>query len=151
MTTETTPKLALTRVVNAPRARVYRAFTNPQDFAVWWGPIGNSLHVIEFDVRPGGSLQWRESFPEDPDVGTHGRIELTDVVDGELLVGVMRITGELPGGYEPFETRMRFEFHDEDVSRTRLEIRQWLPEEYVAPVEGGWGEQFAKLDALLAV
>lgn len=150
MTTETAPQLTLTRIVNAPLARVYQAFTDPDDFAAWWGPLGNSIRVIEFDVRSGGHLQWSESFPDEPDIWTHGRIDLSDVVDGELLDGVMRITGELPGGYEPFETRMRVEFHAEGDGRTRLEIRQWLPEDYVSPTEGGWGEALTKLDGLLA-
>ena len=100
-------------------------------------------------MRPGGYQQWTEVFPDEPGTWTRGRIDLTEVVDGELLDGIMRITGELPGGFEPFETRMRVEFHDEADGRTRLEIRQWLPEHYVAPSEEGWGEAFTKLDALL--
>jgi uncharacterized protein YndB with AHSA1/START domain len=152
MTTTTAPQLTLTRIVNAPRALVYRAFTDPDEFAAWWGPIGNSLprEDVEFDVRPGGYLQWKEFFVENPDVWTRGRLDITDVVDGELLDGTMRITGHLPGGYEPFETRMRVEFHDEPDGRTRLEIRQWLREDYVAPTRNGWSEAFSKLDAVLA-
>jgi hypothetical protein len=60
-----------------------------------------------------------------------------------------RNEGDLPGGYEPFESRMRVEFYDEGDGRTRLEIRQWLREDYVAPSENGWGEALTKLDALL--
>ena len=152
MTTTTTPQLALTRVVNAPRARVYRAFTDPDQFAAWWGPIGNSLprDQVEFDVRPGGYQEWYEVFPDEPATRTRGRIDLTEVVDGELLDGVMRITGQLPGGFEPFETRMRVEFYDEADGRTRLEIRQWLPERLTSPSEQGWAEAFTKLDAVLA-
>jgi len=150
--TTTNSQLALTRIVNAPRERVYQAFTDPDQFAAWWGPFGNSLPrgEVEFDVRAGGYLRWSEVFPDKPATWTHGRIDLTDVVDGELLDGVMHITGELPGGFEPFETRMRVEFHDEVDGRTRLEIRQWLPESHVSPSEGGWGEALSKLDALLA-
>ena len=62
----------------------------------------------------------------------------------------MRTTGDLPGGFEPFETRMRIEFYDEVDGRTRLEIRQWLREDYVSPSEEGWAEAFTKPDALLA-
>ena len=62
-----------------------------------------------------------------------------------------RITGELPGGFGPFETRMRVAFCDATSGRTRLEIRQWLPENYVSPSAGGWAEAFTKLDAWLAV
>jgi len=152
MTATTAPQLTLTRIVNAPRALAYRAFTDPDQFATWWGPIGNSLprDGVEFDVRPGGYLQWREVFPADPATWTRGRIDLTDVVDGELLDGLLSVTGQLPGGFEPFETRMRIEFYDESEGRTRLEIRQWLPDHLVPPTENGWSEALSKLDALLA-
>lgn len=148
----TPPQLSLSHVVAAPRARVYAAFTDPDQFSAWWGPIGNSLprDEVEFDLRPGGYLRWSEVFPASPDVWTRGSIELTDVVDGELLDGLMRITGQLPHGYEGFETRLRVEFHDAPGGRTRLEIQQWLPEGLAAPSEGGWGEALHKLDALLA-
>jgi hypothetical protein len=39
--------------------------------------------------------------------------------------------------------------HDEVDGRTRLEIRQRLPEHVTGPSEGGWLEAFAKLDAML--
>jgi uncharacterized protein YndB with AHSA1/START domain len=152
MTTTTTPQLTLTRIVNAPRSDVYQAFTDPDQFAAWWGPIGNSVprDEVEFDVRPGGYWRWSEVFPSEPGTWTHGRLDLTDVVDGERLDGVMRVTGQLPGGFEPFETRMRVEFHDEADGRTRLEISQWLPEDLVSPSENGWREALSKLDAALA-
>jgi hypothetical protein len=60
------------------------------------------------------------------------------------------VTGQLPGDFEPFETKVRIEFHDEADGRTRLEVRQWLPEHLVSPSEQGWGEAFTKLDAALA-
>ncbi len=154
MTTTATPQLVLTRIVNAPRALVYRAFTDPDQFAAWWGPLGNLLprDEIDFDVRPGGHMQWKELFPAEPDIWTRGRIDLTEVVDGELLDGVMHIAGELLAatGFRPFDTRMRIEFYDEPDGRTRLEVSQWLDEHLVAPTDNGWGEAFSKLDALLA-
>lgn len=150
--TTTHPQLVLTHIVNAPRDRVYQAFTDPDHFAKWWGPFGNSLprDEIEFDVRPGGYQKWSEVFPDEPEIWTHGRIDLTEVVEGELLDGVMSITGQLPRDYEGFETRMRVEFYDEADGKTRLEIRQWLREDYVSPTENGWAEALAKLAASLA-
>ena len=62
----------------------------------------------------------------------------------------MKITGHLPHDFKPFETRMRVEFQDEADGRTRVEVRQWLGEEYVAPTRNGWGEAFSKLDRALA-
>src|SRR5947208_550077 len=75
--------------------------------------------------------------------------DLAEVVDGELLDGTMHVTGQLPGGFEPFETRVRIEFHDEADGRTRLEVRQWLPEHLAHPSEEGWRQAFTKLDATL--
>jgi uncharacterized protein YndB with AHSA1/START domain len=152
MTTTIAPQLTVKRTFGAPRALVYRAFTDPDQFSAWWGPIGNYLprDGIDVDIRPGGYLRWREEFPADPDIWTHGSLDLTDVVEGELLAGTMRITGQLPMGFEPFETRIRIEFHDEPEGRTRLEVSQWLPEDLVSPSENGWGESFSKLDAVLA-
>ena len=147
-----TPQLAISRVFGAPRALVYRAFTDPDQLAAWWGPIGNALprDEIEFDVRPGGHQRWIEVSPSDPDLRVHIYVDLTDVADGERLEGVMHVTGRLPEGIEPFETKFRFEFHDEADGRTRLEIRQWLPAHLTGSSEGGWLEAFAKLDALLS-
>ena len=153
MTTMTTPpQLAITRIFAAPRAVLYQEFTDPDRLAVWWGPIGHSLprDEMEFDVRPGGHQRWMEVSATDPSVRVQIHFDLTDVVDDELLDGVMRVTGHLPGGYEPFETRMRLEFHDEADGKTRLEIRQWLPEHLASPTQHGWGEAFSKLDAVLA-
>lgn len=152
MTATTTPQLALTRIVDAPRALVYQAFTDPDHFAAWWGPIGNSLprDEMEFDVRPGGYQRWTEVSAADLGVRAHISVDLTDVAEGELLDGIMHVTGQLPEGIEPFETRVRIEFHDEADGRTRIEIRQWLPEHLASPSQEGWLEAFAKLDAVLA-
>ena len=152
MTTATTPQLALGRIFAAPRALVYRAFTDPDHFAAWWGPIGNSLprDEIDFDVRPGGHQRWTEVSAADPSIRVHIFFDLTEVGDGELLDGTMHVTGQLPGGFEPFETRVRIEFHDEADGRTRLEISQWLPEHLASPSEAGWLQAFTKLDTTLA-
>jgi uncharacterized protein YndB with AHSA1/START domain len=45
------------RVIDAPRDRVFRAFSDPTHLARWWGPKGFSNTFHEFDLRPGG--KWR--------------------------------------------------------------------------------------------
>lgn len=47
----------ITRVFDAPRALVFRAWTDPKHMARWWGPHGFTSPVCELDVRPGGA--WR--------------------------------------------------------------------------------------------
>jgi uncharacterized protein YndB with AHSA1/START domain len=151
METETR-QLAISRVFDAPRELVYRAFTDPDHLAQWWGPVGNSLprEEIDFDVRPGGYQRWTEVSADEPDLRIHVYLNLTDVRDGELLEGVMRVSGRLQEGIEPFVTRLRLEFHDEGEGRTRLEIRQWVPPDLAGPSERGWLEAFTKLDAALS-
>jgi uncharacterized protein YndB with AHSA1/START domain len=50
-------EIVSTRVLDAPRELVFRAFSEPDHLACWWGPKGfrNTFH--EFDPRPGGF--WR--------------------------------------------------------------------------------------------
>jgi len=146
------PQLVISRVFDAPRELVYRAFTDPDHLAAWWGPTGNSLprDEIEFDVRPGGFQRWTEVNEASPDLRVHVHVALTDVTDGELLEGLMHVGGRLQEGIEPFRTRLRVEFHDASEGRTRLEIRQWLPEHLTHPSEEGWRQAFTKLDAALA-
>ncbi|HEX3591718.1 MAG TPA: SRPBCC domain-containing protein [Pseudonocardiaceae bacterium] len=65
MQTET-PQIDVSRVLDAPRELVYRAFTDPDHFVAWWGPMGNALprQEIEFDVCPGGHQRWMEGWLE---------------------------------------------------------------------------------------
>lgn len=151
MTTDA-PDLTISRVFAAPRALVYRAFTDPEQVAAWWGPTGSVRPVdeMDFDVRPGGYQRFVSLFPADQVVRTEIRIDLSDAVEDTVLEGVIRVLGQLPEDHEPFETRFRFEFHDEPDGRTRLEVQQWLPASVTGPTEEGWAQSFAQLDALLA-
>lgn len=151
MTTEP-PDLFITRVFDAPRALVYRAFTDPEQLAAWWGPTGSvrPRDEMDFDIRPGGYQRFVQVLPDDPSIRAEVHIDLTDVTEERVLDGVMRVSGHLPGGFEAFETRFRFEFYDEFDGRTRLEVRQWLPTHMTGATETGWRESFTELDAFLA-
>ena len=46
-----------TVVLDAPRELVFRAYTDPELFARWWGPARYENRIEKFDSRPGG--QWR--------------------------------------------------------------------------------------------
>ena len=46
-------------------------------------------------------------------------VDLTDVADGELLEGVMHVTGQLQEGIEPFETRIRSSSTTRSMDATR--------------------------------
>jgi uncharacterized protein YndB with AHSA1/START domain len=50
-------EIVTTRVVDAPRERVWKAWTDPKQVAQWWGPNGFTNTIHEMDVRAGGV--WR--------------------------------------------------------------------------------------------
>jgi uncharacterized protein YndB with AHSA1/START domain len=43
------PQLAISRVLDAPRELAFRAFTDPDHLATWWGPSGNTLPRDEIE------------------------------------------------------------------------------------------------------
>jgi len=53
----TAPDLVITRVFDAPREVVFRAWTEPDRLKRWWGPKGFTNPVCEVDVRPGGAMR----------------------------------------------------------------------------------------------
>ena len=57
LTTPTNREIHVERVFDAPRDRVFAAFTDPKLIPEWWGP---TTTVDQMDVRPGGS--WRFVF-----------------------------------------------------------------------------------------
>jgi uncharacterized protein YndB with AHSA1/START domain len=49
--------LEMQRVVSAPREVVFRACTEPDQLAKWWGPNGFTAPSVDLDVRVGGSYR----------------------------------------------------------------------------------------------
>ena len=60
-------EIASTRVFDAPRERVFRAFSDPQVLARWWGPDGFTSTFQEFDFRPGGAWRFVMQGPDGAD------------------------------------------------------------------------------------
>ena len=50
-------ELFTSRVIDAPRDRVFKVFADPAHLAQWWGPTGFTSTFTEFDLRPNGA--WR--------------------------------------------------------------------------------------------
>jgi uncharacterized protein YndB with AHSA1/START domain len=55
---EPTRELLISRVFDAPRRLVFKAWTEPERAAMWWGPQGFTTISCDMDVRPGGA--WRK-------------------------------------------------------------------------------------------
>lgn len=72
------------RVFDAPREIVFRAWTDPVRIVAWWGPNGFTTTSHEMDVRPGGVWRFTMHGPDGVDYPNH--IVYREVVPPERLV-----------------------------------------------------------------
>jgi uncharacterized protein YndB with AHSA1/START domain len=132
---------------DAPRDKVYAAWTQPKHFTHWWGPKGFSapLDRISMDVRPGGA--WSAPIVSDEDgmeipfAGTYRVVEapellaftVTDPSEDQESADVTTVT-----------------FIDQG-DRTEIAFNQAgeMTEEGVAELTAGWGQFFDKLNEYL--
>ena len=79
--------IEITRVVDAPPERVYQAFTDPDQFARWYGPVGFPVHrdTVEVDARVGGRQRFEMVGEADPSMRTGFDGRFDEVVQSELL------------------------------------------------------------------
>lgn len=76
--------LTLTRTFDAPRALVYRLWTDARYVALWWGIDGSTNPVCVLDVRPGG--RWRIDMRTASGTVYPNGGEYLEVVENERLV-----------------------------------------------------------------
>jgi uncharacterized protein YndB with AHSA1/START domain len=76
----------VTRVFDAPRDLVWKAWTEPECLAAWWGPKGCTIRVVKVDLRPGGVFHYAMAYK--PGQEMWGRFAYRDVVPPERLVYV---------------------------------------------------------------
>lgn len=77
-------ELNTTRTFDAPRERVFRAFSDPVQLARWWGPNGFTDTVHEFDLRPGGV--WRHTMHGPNGTDYHNESVFVEVVEPDRVV-----------------------------------------------------------------
>lgn len=144
-------ELVISRLFAAPRELVYRAFTDPDQLAAWFGPVGYTVprESVSIDVRVGGRRRMTMVGDADPSGTSVIDAVFTEVVENELLVGEETVEG-IPGTSGPVTMTLRLEFADEN-GKTRLTLRQG-PFASLADSGArlGWESSFTKLDALLA-
>ncbi len=66
-TNSTDREIVTTRIFNAPRELVFKAWTDPDHLARWWGPKGFTNTFHEFDLRPGGVWRFVMHGPDGTD------------------------------------------------------------------------------------
>ena len=147
ITTPTDREIRVERIFNAPRDRVWRAFTEPELVAQWWGR-GNKMDIERMEVERGG--HWR--FVESSSDGVHGfEGRYREVSPPDRLVYTFEWDG-MPG-YVIVETVI---FEDLGDGRTKIVNTSlfFTTEERDGMLNSGMtdgmNESYAALDRLLA-
>jgi uncharacterized protein YndB with AHSA1/START domain len=137
------------REFDAPRERVFEAYTDPELIPQWWGPRGTTTIVDELDARTGGKWQFRAPNPDGSEIVFRGVFR--EVTPPERIVQTFEWDG-MPG-HVSVDTAV---FEDLGDGRTKVVSDSIFhtPEErdgmLESGMEKGMNETYERLDELLA-
>lgn len=144
-------EVTITRIFDAPRAVVFRAWTDAAQLAQWWGPKGFTNPVCEIDVRIGGALRIRMRGPDGSIYPMKG--EFREIVPPERLAFTNIALDE--AGNAILEGFTTVTFADDDgrtglTLHTRARAVVDKAAVYLQGMEMGWTQSIDKLQVLLA-
>jgi uncharacterized protein YndB with AHSA1/START domain len=145
-------ELMLTRLIPAPRHKLWRAWTEPALICQWFTPAPWSTVAAEVDLRPGGASVVTMRSPEGQEFPNRG-IYL-EVVPNERLVFTDAYTRAWEPSDKPFMTGI-LTFEDEGGgTRYTARVRHWSVADREAHEKmgfhEGWGKATDQLAALVA-
>jgi uncharacterized protein YndB with AHSA1/START domain len=138
----------ITRIFDAPREDVFRAWTDPDELAAWYGPeqMQAPRERIRIDLRIGG--RWELTMVQRGGTAEFSiGYDILELVEPELLV--MR-SDPMPGMGMHEPTIVRVEFHDHGP-KTRMTLSDGPYPSGSGHAEAGWNAAFDKLAAIVAV
>lgn len=145
-------ELVLTRILSAPRAKVFQAWTDPELLKQWFAPKPWTTPVAQLDVRPGGTALVVMRSPEGQDFPNPG--VYLEVVRNERLVMTDAYTSAWHPSEKPFMTLV-LTFEDAGAGKTlyTARVRHWSVADREAHEKmgfhTGWGQCAAQLEAVL--
>lgn len=152
-------ELVITRVFDAPRELVWRAWTEPELVMLWWGPKGYTSPVCKIDLRVGGKYLSCMRSPDGKDIWSTGiykeivkpeRIVITDSFSDDKGNVVPATQYGMNPGF-PLEMQVVVNFEERN-GRTKLTLRHiGMPsEEDNEGARQGWNESLDKLEEHLS-
>lgn len=158
------PRFSISRHFAAPLARVWAAWTEPEQLVAWFGPKDSEGSMLAFDLRPGGEWRGRMEAPDGAEMfskfvfqvveprtrlvwvhgfadaeGNRARAPFAPLFPLEMLTTVL--FNEADGG-------TRIDLSWEPIDATPEECAFFA--EMMASMTGGWSGSFDQLDALFA-
>ena len=154
-------ELTITRVFDAPRELVWKAWTEPELVKRWWGPKGFTSPVCKIDLRIGGEYLSAMRSPEGQDFWSKGVYR--EIVAPERLVMTDSFADEkgntVPASHYgmspdwPRELLITVTFEEHD-GKTKLTLKHsgivGISDTDRDNMQQGWTESFDKLAEYLA-
>ncbi|HLI11758.1 MAG TPA: SRPBCC family protein [Alphaproteobacteria bacterium] len=144
-------ELVLTRLIDAPREKLFRAWTEPALLKQWFAPLPWTTPVVEIDLRPGGANLFVMRGPDGKEFPNRG--VYLEVVENERLVFTDAYVAAWEPSEKPFMTAI-ITFADEDgKTRYTARVRHWTAADREAHEKmgfhQGWGQCADQLAALV--
>jgi uncharacterized protein YndB with AHSA1/START domain len=136
--------LVITRIFDAPRELVFKAWTEPEQLVRWMGPRGFKSTVVHSDTRPGGTYRIHMLGPSGDDHWTQGVFR--EIAEPERLV-MAGSWADVHGNPTSPETTLTLTFEQHESNKTRLTLHQAIFESVTARDEhrGGWSSSLDRL------
>ncbi|HEY1310142.1 MAG TPA: SRPBCC domain-containing protein [Pseudolabrys sp.] len=142
--------VVITRVFDAPRELVWRAWTDPKMMAQWFGPRGFTSSVPELDLRVGGALRIVMHGPDGNDYPMKGVFR--EILPPERLV-FSSIPVDKDGNHlMEGETVVSFTERDgktELVVKAHMVGKAPIAAQMLAGMEAGWTQTIDRLEELV--
>ncbi|HEV2132933.1 MAG TPA: SRPBCC domain-containing protein [Terracidiphilus sp.] len=94
-----TERMVVTRIFDAPRELVWKAWTDPKYVMQWWGPKGFTAPFCEMDFRVGGKFLYCMRAPDGQEFWNGG--EYHEIVPHEKIVSSMYFSDSKGNRVEP--------------------------------------------------
>jgi uncharacterized protein YndB with AHSA1/START domain len=141
-------ELVITRIFDAPRGLVFRAWTEPEHMARWFGPRGFTSTVLRNELRPGGAYRIHMRGPENDDHWMQGVFHEIAAPERLVMAGSW---ADADGNPTSPETVLTLTF-EEHAGKTKLTLRQTGFESVTArdAHQSGWNSSMDCLAEYLA-
>jgi uncharacterized protein YndB with AHSA1/START domain len=122
------PDFVISRVFDAPRELVWKAFTESERMKQWWGPKGFTVIASKMDLRPGGTYHYGMKAPDGS--AMWGKMAFREITPPERMVFINSFSDEAGGTTRhplhlswPLEMLSVFTFEEQPDGKTKLTIR----------------------------
>ncbi len=155
-----TERMVVTRVFDAPRELVWKAWTDPKYVMQWWGPKGFTSPSCEIDFRVGGKFLWCMRTPDGQEGWNGG--EYHEIVPHEKIVFSMYFADSKGNKLDPAELGIEHEavedahdvvlFEDLGNGQTKLTFigNDTMRDAIQSGQLEGWKETLDKVAAVVA-